>query len=137
MKRLGILGAALLCLGLAAPVVDAAPATPFTGSWTSTDPSDGSTQHLFIQGGSSVQILYVDEYGTVCDLIGASTSVATAVLTGRVNGDQLDAWFKRGSCGSRGFLTAADFFAWTFLYDQNTDTLYGSLNDGPTTWYRD
>ena len=138
MKRLGVvLSMALLGLAIAVPVVDAAPSTPFTGSWTSIDPTDDSTQHLYIMGGTNVQILYVDEFGTVCELIGAPTTVATAVLAGRVTGNELDAWFRQGSCGPSRFIDASDFFVWSFTYDQNTDTIYGSPNDGPTTWYRD
>ena len=138
MKRLGVvIGAAMLCLALMAPAVDAAPSTAFTGSWTSIDPSDGSTQHMTIMGGTNVQIQYVDEYGTVCVLIGAPTTVATGFLVGEVSGNVLTATFKRGSCGPALFITGSAFFSWTFVYDPGTDTLYGSLNDGPTTWYRD
>lgn len=136
MRRLGVVAAALLCALVAVPVVQAAPSTAFTGSWVSTDPVDGSTQHLYVMGGTSVQILYVDEYGTTCGLIGAPTNVFTGILTGRVSGNELDAWFKQGGCGPVIELAAANFFAWTFLYDPGTDTLYGALEDGPATWHR-
>jgi hypothetical protein len=136
MRRLGIVALAGLAALVAAPVVQAAPSTGFTGSWVGIDPVDGSTQHLYIQGGASVQVLYVDEYGTVCELIGAPTMVFTAVLTGRVSGNELDARFKAAGCGPAIVLNGSSFFAWTFLYDPDTDTLWGAINDGPTTWYR-
>jgi hypothetical protein len=97
---------------------------------------DGSTQHLYVMGGASVQILYVDEFGTLCERIGAPTNVFTGVLTGRVSGNELDACFKQDGCGPVKELSAADFFAWTFLYDSGTDTIYGALEDGPTAWVR-
>lgn len=137
MKRLGLIMTAAMVVSLiAAPAVAAAPSTGFTGSWVGIDPVDGSTQHLYIQGGTNVQILYVDEFGTVCARIGASTTVFTAVLTGTVSGDVLQARFKAARCGSSIVLNGSDFFSWTFVYDPSTDTLYGAINDGPTTWSR-
>jgi hypothetical protein len=143
MKKLGIAGAVgLLAATFAAPVVQAAPTTGFTGAWVGIDPVDDSTQHLYVQGGTKVQILYVDEYATICADIGASTTTFTAVLTGTVSGNELDAWFKAAGCGPTVVLAAANFFSWTFLYDDHgtadpsDDTLWGAVNDGPTTWYR-
>lgn len=137
MKRLGVgVIAALLCALVAVPVVEAAPSSPFTGSWVGTDPVDGSTQHLYVMGGATVQVLYVDEFGTVCSVVGAPTNVFTGVLTGRVSGNEMDTWFKRGGCGPVIELAASDFFGWTFLYDAGSDTIYGALEDGPTTWRR-
>ena len=137
MRRLGALASlAMLASMVGASAVQAAPTSPFTGSWTSIDPVDGSTQYLVVQGGVSVQVWYVDEYGTTCELIGASTLVFTGVLTGRVSGNEMNAWFKSAGCGSTLVLSASDFFAWTFEYDPGTDTLWGAINDGPATWYR-
>ncbi|HJW20924.1 MAG TPA: hypothetical protein VJ506_00695 [Candidatus Limnocylindrales bacterium] len=138
MKRLGlVVAAALLGAMIAAPAVDAAPSTGFTGSWVGIDPVDGSTQHLYIQGGANVQVLYVDEFGTVCARIGAPTTVFTGVLTGSVfNGDVMVATFKAAGCGPKILLSGSDKFSWIFLYDSSTDTLFGAINDGPTTWSR-
>jgi hypothetical protein len=137
MRRLGLVAAAALVGALVAvPAAQAAPSSPFTGSWVGIDPVDGSTQHLYIQGGTTVQILYVDEFGSVCERMGAPTDVFTAVLTGTVSGDELDAWFKAAGCGPVVVLTAASFFSWTFFYNSSTDTLWGAINDGPTTWHR-
>ena len=137
MKRLGgIASLAMLASLVGASVVNAAPSSPFTGSWTAIDPVDGSTQYMRIQGGASVQIWYVDEYATTCAEIGASTPVFTGVLTGRVTGNELNAWFKSAGCGSTLVLRAGYFFVWTFEYDPNTDTLWGAIDDGPATWTR-
>ena len=143
MKRLSFAGmVGLLAATLTATGVQAAPSSGFTGAWVGIDPVDGSTQHLYVQGGAKTQILYVDEFGTTCVDIGAPTTVFTAILTGTVSGNELDAWFKVAKCGPKLVLPAAAFFSWTFLYDDHgtadpsDDTIYGALNDGPTTWQR-
>jgi len=138
MRNLGRLAiAALICAAIGVPVVEAAPSSPVEGSWTSIDPVDGSTQHLFIQGGKNLQLQYTDEFGTTCVEMGAPTPVFTAVLVGTFSDNQLVARFNSGRCGPRLVLRAADGFAWFFEYDPNTDTLWGAINDGPATWYRD
>jgi hypothetical protein len=138
VHKLGVVvTVALLTALIAVPVSAAALKSPFIGSWSSIDPVDGSTQHLNIIGGTNVQMFYVDEFGTTCEEIGASTTVFSGVLTGRIAGNELNGWFKSAGCGSRLVLRAADFFVWTFEYDPNTDTLWGAINDGPATWYRD
>jgi hypothetical protein len=138
MRRLGaVAGLILLATLLGAPAVHAGPATPFSGSWSSTDPLDGSAQHLDIMGGTSVSIVYVDEYGTVCVNLGAPTVVFTGRLTGAVDGSLMNAWFKEGGCGPVKEVTARLFIGWTFVYDDSTDTLFGPFEDGPTTWHRD
>ena len=138
MRRLG-LAIAMIALTsmLWAPAASAAPRSPFEGAWSSTDPVDGSTQHLYVTGGSKVQMTYVDEYGTTCLEIGAPTLVFTGNLTGRSQGDELIAWFKQGGCGPVLVINASIHFAWTFHYDAATDTLFGAIEDGPATWYRD
>ncbi len=138
MRKLGVLAtAAMLATLVTVPVSAAASPSAFVGSWSSIDPVDGSTQHLNIIGGTNVQMFYVDEFATTCERIGAATTVFTGVLTGRVSGNELNGWFKSAGCGSRLVLRAADFFVWTFEYDPNTGTLWGAINDGPATWYRD
>jgi hypothetical protein len=129
--------AALLSALVAVPVSAAAPSSPFLGSWTSVDPVDGSTQHLLIRGGpGSVSIKYVDEFATTCVQVGAGTTVFDGVLTGKIDGDFLAARWKSAGCGSQLVLRASDRFFWFFLYDANTDTLFGALNDGPAVWTR-
>jgi hypothetical protein len=138
MRKLGVVAtAAMLCALVSVPVSVAASPSPLVGSWSSIDPVDGSIQHMRIVGGARVHIDYVDEYGTTCEQIGASTTVFTGVLTGRVSGNELNALFNSAGCGSALVIRAADGFVWTFEYDPNTDTLWGAINDGPATWYRD
>jgi hypothetical protein len=138
MRKLGVIAtAALLSVLAAVPGSAAASPSPFVGSWSSIDPVDGSTQHLAIIGGTNVHLDYVDEFGTTCELVGAPTTVFTGVLTGRVSGNELNALFNSAGCGPALLIRAADRFVWTFEYDPNTDTLWGAINDGPATWYRD
>lgn len=138
MRKLGLVAiAALMGAVMSVPVVDAASSSPVEGSWTSIDPVDGSTQHLSIQGGKNLQLQYIDELGTTCVDIGAPTPVFTGMLVGTFSDNGLVARFNSGRCGSRLVLRAADGFAWFFEYDPNTDTLWGAINDGPATWYRD
>ena len=138
MRRLGVLATVALLLALAAaPVSAATPSSGFLGSWTSTDPVDGSTQHLVIFGSNGhVQMAYEDEFATTCLLEGAPTVVFTGVLTGSISGNELVGWWKAAGCGPQLVLRASYRFAWFFEYDPNTDTLFGAINDGPATWYR-
>ena len=138
MRKLGLATtAALLCV-LATIPVSLAASSPFEGSWTGIDPVDGSTQHLSIRGSAGhVQLQYVDEFGTTCVEVGAATPVFTGVLTGSISGNELVARFKSAGCGPLLVLRAADGFDWIFEYDVSTDTLFGAINDGPATWYRD
>ena len=138
MRRLGlaIVMVALTAM-LWAPTASAAARSAFEGAWSSTDPVDGSTQHLYVTGGTNVSMTYVDEHGTTCVQIGAPTVVFTGQLTGRIQGDDLFAWFKQGGCGRALVISASIKFAWTFHYDQASDTIFGAIEDGPATWQRD
>jgi hypothetical protein len=136
VRKLGSAMAAAVLLAAAAGSASAA-ASPLTGSWTSIDPVDGSTQHLSIRGSDGhVQATYVDEFGTTCVDVGAPTVVFTGVLAGTVSGNEAILSFKSAGCGSRVILRAADRFAWIFEYDPATDTLWGAINDGPAIWSR-
>jgi hypothetical protein len=137
MRKLGVIATAVLLSAMVTVPALAASKSAFVGSWSSIDPVDGSTQHLTVMGGTNLAIAYVDEYATTCVQIGAATTVFTGVLTGRVSGNELNARFNSAGCGSRPLIRAADRFVWTFEYDPNTDTLWGAINDGPATWYRD
>lgn len=136
MRRLGIIVAASMLAALTAVPVSAAAPSLFLGTWTSIDPVDGSSQHMTIRGGTNVQIEYVDEFATTCVNIGASTTVFTGVLTGRISDTFMVGEWKSAGCGSQLVLRSADRFAWFFVYDPGTDTLYGALNDGPAVWSR-
>jgi hypothetical protein len=138
MRRFGVATALLALAGLlGAPVVQAGPATVFSGSWSSTDPVDGSAQHLDVKGGTAVSIVYTDEFGFVCVNLGAPTVLFTGRLTGAIDGSVMRASFKIGGCGPVKEVTARLSIIWTFVYDESTDTLFGPFEDGPTRWYRD
>jgi hypothetical protein len=137
MRRLGVVAIAAL-LGAAVTVPVSAASSPFNGSWSSIDPVDESAQHLSIKGsGGRVQMSYVDEFGTTCVDVGAPTTVFSGVLTGTISGNELVGLWKSAGCGPRLVLRATDHFEWIFEYDPDTDTLFGAINDGPATWYRD
>jgi hypothetical protein len=139
MRNLGAMTTAALLLALTAvPVSAARPSSGFIGSWSSTDPGDGSAQHLVIMGSNGhVRMRYVDEFATTCVNEGALTTVFTGVLTGSISGNELVGAWKSASCGPQLILRASYRFAWFFEYDPDTDTLWGAINDGPATWYRD
>jgi hypothetical protein len=135
MKRLVTLLALGLALALAAPGVQAAPSSPFTGRWIGTDPAppdgDGSTLHLAISGGASPRVTFTDLYGSICVNDGAPTAVFSSMLVGSVTGHHLDAAFVAARCGPVRFdwLVGASV---TYHYDAATDTLW----DGFVTYHR-
>ena len=145
MKRLSLL-LVLSMLGVlvAAPSVQAAESSPFAGAWTATDPvnpGDGSTLYLTISGGTTVNITFIDAYGTICTNADfgydSPTNWFSSRLTGSVSDDTLVASYVSARCGPLVF----DVSEWgeaTWTYDSATDTLF---TDNPepftdTTWYR-
>jgi hypothetical protein len=136
MRRLSLFASvALIALLVAAPAVDARPASPFTGAWVGTDPAppngDGSTLYLTISGGATARLTFIDTYGSICVREGAPTVVFTSGLTGTVAGNTLDAVFVRARCGPVAFdwLVGAPATWW---YDAATDT----ITDGFAVWHR-
>jgi hypothetical protein len=135
MKRVFLmLALAMLGLLAAAPAVQAAPSTAFTGEWTATDSGDGSDMHLIVGPGPLPQILFIDEEATggVCD--GQASEYFTSVVRGSVDGNSLDGTFIFAKCGHvtvfmRPFVR--DFaLSWTL---QNDGTLVDGFGD---TWSR-
>ena len=111
----------------------------FTGEWTSIDSGDGSTQHLSIQGGTRPQIVYIDEVASsACE--GQDVATFTAILTGFVDDDTLDAGFVVAKCGARNVLTRANRFGVTYLFDAGADAADPSddtlLDDFGDIWHR-
>lgn len=134
----------LMGISAAAPAVQAAPpSTPFSGAWIGQDPpfpdGDGSILHLTVEGGANPRIVFVDDFGTVCVNQGASVTVFTSFLTGKVDGDTLNARFKLAKCGTDvvGFLIGLPY---SLAYDDNgtpdpsDDTL---LDSEGVLWHRD
>ncbi len=143
MKRLSlVLGAILLGLIVAAPVVQAAPAaTGFTGEWIGQDPAppdgDGSTVHLSISGGNHPRVEFTDEFATVCVNEGWPVTFFASMLRGLVDGDTLFTEFNVAKCGpmTLKFLTGEPGI-WT-LDDQGTaDPADDTLFDGSVVWHR-
>jgi len=78
-----------------------------------------------------------DEFATTCIDDGAATPIFSGVPTGAIDGDHVAGRWKAAGCGPQLVLRASYRFVWLFEYDPNTDTLFGAINDGPATWYRD
>jgi hypothetical protein len=128
-RRSLMVAVAALALAIGAtPVSAAAPATNFTGIWTSTD-TDGSSQMLIISSGSSPSVVYQDFYASGCDNAGVPTTHWTASGKGFIEGDILVAQFHKSGCGR--FLQGG--YLDTYTYDGGTDTLVDSFG---ITWYR-
>jgi len=138
VMMLGLLG--LLLLAPAAQAVP--PTTPFTGTWIGQDPAppdgDGSTVHLVITGGSTARITFTDEFGSVCVNEGASETFFRSFLTGKVNGDTLNARFKSAKCGTLvvGFLLG-ESFSWQYSDNGTANPADDTLWDGSVLWTRD
>lgn len=112
--------AGMLALPLAAT---AAPPSPFTGSWTSVDPVDGSNQRMAIGGGPAPRVLLYDDGATVCGLDELGEPVHAARVTGRgtVDGTTLSVDLDVYCLASPTYLLGS--FAGVFEYDAGTDTL--------------
>ena len=138
-KWLALTSALCLALTIAVPSVQAAPTSPFTGTWIGQDPpppiSDGSTMHLDIRGGTHARIAYIDEYASVCFRAGLPTYY-TSFSVGTVSGDTLNATGKWAKCGQVPFGRGG--VGPLFYDDQGTaDLADDTLWDGWVFWYRD
>ncbi len=121
MKRLSIvLALAMLGVLATAPAAQAAPSTVFTGQWIATDHGDGSTEHLYVQGGDRPQIVYTDEIATSACAEQASATF-TSILVGHVDGDTLNAGFVVAKCGNKTIFSRADGFGVTWEFDAGAD----------------
>ena len=136
MRRLSLLVMlVLVAMLVAAPSVGAAPKSPFVGAWTGNDPAppagDGSKLLLNISSGKTVQISFVDKYGSVCVHEGAPTVEFNSKLRGTISGDTLDATFTSARCGP----VLLDFLVGvgvTYTYDGANDT----IDDGSVIYHR-
>ena len=131
--RYGLIGAALIVAIIgAALLVGGAPSrrTVFEGTWTSTDPGDGSTQTLVVGAGPSPTVHFEDDFatGVACQ----DTDVKTFVMDGlgTVVDDRLDViWPDGGGCGP----TTIEIGPGSYRYDPAHDT----ITDGKDlTWAR-
>jgi len=140
MRRISLLATvALLGLLLGAPAVQAAPpTTPFAGTWYSHDPApDSSLLQLDISGGTKAQIVFTDYFGSICVNFGSPVTVFTALLTGTVSDNTLDAVWVYARCGPVhfGFLKGGSV---SFVYSDNGTSVPGddTLSDGTNLWSR-
>jgi hypothetical protein len=140
MKRVSLLVVVgLLGLLVAAPAVQAAPPTSaFTGHWEGVDPLDGSNLDVYFFGGSSaqMQILYTDD-GAPRTCGDASSQFFTSLLTGRVDGSELNSIMRWARCGTVNLHFGGAEITWT-LDDQgdadpSNDVLTNSFDE---TYFR-
>ena len=123
MQRYALLVLALVLalLGLGILAAGGARArTVFEGTWTSTDPGDGSVQSLVVGAGTMPSVRYVDENasGEACRL--DPVKVFTAEGEGIVGGPRLRVTYPHGGgCG----LTDMDVRPGSYTYDPATDSL--------------
>lgn len=124
MKRRLILATAALVVAFAIPgsAVAAPSASPFTGTWVSTD-YDGSSQLLIVSGGPRPSVVYQDFYASGCDTFAGPATHWVAAGTGSVEDDLLLTEFHKSGCGT--FLQGGyeDFY----VYDSGSDTLEDSV----------
>ena len=138
MKRNSfVITLALLTLLATASAVQAAPASsPFTGSWTGTDPVDNSTEYLVVKGGSSARINYQDSFEQVCWDAGSTDFWFSSTLKGTVSGTTMTGVFTRAGCGHVSLAAMkGQTMSWTFSANgagPADDTLF----DGVVTWRR-
>jgi hypothetical protein len=143
MKRvLTAVSIALLAFAFAVPAAMAARSTSaFTGEWIGRDPAppdgDGSTVHLYVSGGDRPNIVFTDEYATVCVNSGARTPFFTSLLSGYVDGNVLWGRFNVAKCGplTLTFLRGA-ISGWALDDQGNSDPSDDTLWDGSVLWTR-
>jgi hypothetical protein len=75
-------------------------ATDFGGTWTTTDPVDGSTMYLAVAAGDDPILHFVDAFATGDVCAADAVKVFTADGTGTIDGDHLTTrWPDGGGCG--------------------------------------
>lgn len=102
MRR--VLGSAVLLpvllVAIAPAALAARPSTGFTGDWVAVDPFDGSNLGATIFGATTTQIVYTDDNATnACE--GASTAAFTALLIGKVDGNEMQTMMVAAKCGTQ------------------------------------
>jgi len=121
--RYGLLAAALVGAALAAVMLAGGGppvrSTVFEGSWTSIDPSDGSSQTLVVGPGATPTMQFVDAFASGPGCRADPVKVFTADGAGVISGSRLDASFPDG--GGCGLLLVP--IAGAYDYRADTDTL--------------
>lgn len=124
MNRRFVAAAAALLLAIAIPAaaVAAPTASPFAGTWVSTD-FDGSSQLLLVSGGARPSVVYQDFYASGCDTHASPATHWVAAGRGTIEGDVLVANFVKSGCGTFGQGGYED----SYVYDAGADTLTDSF----------
>jgi hypothetical protein len=131
--RYGLFAVALVLAAMAGAILAGGSSpfrsTVFEGTWTTTDPVDGSIMTLTVAPGSKPAVRFVDEVSTggACDL--DPVKRFTADGTGRVTGSRLEVVYPDG--GGCGLTTVA--IGGAYDYNAADDTL---LDQDRLTWTR-
>jgi hypothetical protein len=130
MNRRFFAAVAALILAVAIPAAALArpAASPFAGTWASTD-YDGSTQTLVVSGGAHPSVVYQDFYAIGCDTFAGPDTHWVAAGSGTIEGDTLFAEFVKSGCGT--FLQGG--YGDYFVYDAGSDTLTDAAG---IAWHR-
>jgi hypothetical protein len=120
--RYGLIAVALLVAIVAAALFAGGgfqSRTVFNGTWSSTDPADGSSQTLIIGAGTRPTVHFEDDYATGLACRNDAVKVFTADGMGEISDDRLDASFPDGGgCGSMKVEIAI-----RLVHDADTDSL--------------
>lgn len=124
MKRrtASVLAALALAISIPAAALAAPSASPFAGTWVSTD-FDGSSQLLLVAGGGHPSVVYQDFYASGCDTYAGPDTHWVAAGTGTVEDDVLWISYRKSGCGT--FLQGG--YEDYYTYDSDSDTLIDSV----------
>ncbi len=113
---LGAIAGAAMLGGGAVPI----PGTVFEGTWTSTDPADGSTQILVVGEGTSPEVHFEDQFATGAACRRDVVKLFTADGSGELSGNRLDVSFPEGGGCVRMKVPMTGVY---YDYDPRTDSL--------------
>ena len=113
---------------------------PFVGSWESTDPLDGSHQHMTVGHGPNMPVHYRDDVATICNQFGLGFVPATVDGFAFVTNQDPFTFEFTGDvyCYPRDESDRQVVFedvTLAFTYNRETDTLFSNLGL-PDCWYR-
>ena len=133
--RWGLIAAALLVTAAAVALLGGGigpfRSTVFEGTWTSTDPGDGSTLTLVVAPGMTPAVHFEDGFSSGGACVADDVKLFAADGTGWVAGNRLNVSFPDGGgCGQDTVQMGPGFYE----YDSSTDRLTASA-DG-VTWSR-
>ena len=139
MKRNSfVITLALVAMLVTASAVQAAPpSSQFSGTWIGTDPADGSTEYLVVNGGSNARIDYQDSFAAACWAAGSTDFWLSTDLRGSISGDTMTGVFKSAKCGHLALTSwKGQSMVWTFNAGATSDPADDTLFDGVVTWSR-